>query len=304
MLPRTSTVTRPRFGCHLSRRPCATLAAVALTASLLLAGCGGDEAPPDPRAVEIDGPEHVHGLGVNPRDGTLMIASHSGLFRLARGEDAPRRVGDLRQDTMGFTVVGPDRFLGSGHPDLRTGDPPHLGLIASDDGGRTWTPRSLRGAADLHIIAARPAVVYAVDALSGRLLASPDEGRRWTARRSPGDVVALAVDPSLETRVAASTTEALFVSTDGAATWRRPRGPGPGPGLLAWPAAETLLHLSPDGALSVSTDRGATWRPRGALQAEPAAFSADGEDLHVADAAGRIFASVDGGRTWRLRAEP
>ncbi|MBW3550306.1 MAG: alanine:cation symporter family protein [Proteobacteria bacterium] len=36
------------------------------------------------------------------------------------------RIGDRRQDTMGFTVVGPRRYLGSGHPDLRDELPPLL----------------------------------------------------------------------------------------------------------------------------------------------------------------------------------
>ena len=38
---------------------------------------------------------------------------------------------------MGFTVVGPDTFLGSGHPDIRATDPPLLGLIESNDAAQT-----------------------------------------------------------------------------------------------------------------------------------------------------------------------
>jgi hypothetical protein len=52
---------------------------------------------------------------------------------------------------MGFTVLGSGRFLGSGHPDLREarekGLPPLLGLIESQDGGRSWVPISLLGEA-------------------------------------------------------------------------------------------------------------------------------------------------------------
>jgi hypothetical protein len=36
---------------------------------------------------------------------------------------------------MGFTIVGPNRFLGSGHPDLRDDLPPLLGLIESTNRG-------------------------------------------------------------------------------------------------------------------------------------------------------------------------
>ena len=75
------------------------------------------------------GPIHVHGLGVNPADGALFVATHTGLFRAARGEMRAQRVGGRYQDTMGFAVVGPDRFLGSGHPDGHEQLPPFLGLI-------------------------------------------------------------------------------------------------------------------------------------------------------------------------------
>ena len=279
------------------------LACLAALVAVVAPGCGGSDRPSDPGAVRPDGPEHVHGLGVNPRDGALMVATHSGLFRVGRDEKTVRRVGDLRQDTMGFTVVGPDRFLGSGHPDARTGDPSHLGLIASVDGGRSWRARSLSGEADLHAIAAHPAAVYAVDARSGRLLASADAGRGWSERRAPGaPVVSLAVDPSVESRLVASTDKGVFVSTDAAATWRR-RG-SVGPGLLAWPRRGELLHIDATGRLRVSADGGATWRRRGALQAEPTAITAEGTTVHVSDPEGRIFTSETGGRTWTLRAQP
>lgn len=231
-----------------------------------------------------------------------MVATHSGLFRLAPGRRRVERVGDLRQDTMGSTVVGPDRFLGSGHPDARTGDPAQLGLIASDDGGRSWDARSLSGEADLHVLASNAGVLYAVDALSGRLLASGNQGRSWTRREAPGAVVSLVVDPADETALVASTDDGLFTSADAGATWRR--RPRVKPSLLTWPRGGVVFAVSGDGTLEASSDRGRSWRRRGALQAQPAAVTADGEVLHVADAEGRIFRSQDGGRTWTVRTQP
>ena len=59
--------------------------------------------------VEVDpGMSHVHGLGTNPADGATYVATHSGVFRLDKG-GSPIRVADRHQDTMGFTVAGPDR---------------------------------------------------------------------------------------------------------------------------------------------------------------------------------------------------
>lgn len=77
-----------------------------------------------------------------PADGALYAATHTGLFRLD-GDGNVERIADRYQDTMGFTVAGPDEFLASGHPDLRDkelqveGKPPLLGLIESPDAGRT-----------------------------------------------------------------------------------------------------------------------------------------------------------------------
>ncbi|WP_348245882.1 WD40/YVTN/BNR-like repeat-containing protein, partial [Salmonella enterica] len=84
------------------------------------------------------------------------------------------------QDTMGFAVVGPDRFIGSGHPELRDDLPPLLGLISSSDAGRTWEPVSLLGEADFHALDADGARVVGYDASGGRLMRSDDGGRTWT----------------------------------------------------------------------------------------------------------------------------
>lgn len=79
---------------------------------------------------------HVHGLGVNPADQTLYAATHTGVFAIENG--SAHLIANRRQDTMGFTVVGPDQFLGSGHP-ASLNEPNPLGLIRSDDAAKTWS---------------------------------------------------------------------------------------------------------------------------------------------------------------------
>jgi hypothetical protein len=83
---------------------------------LTLVACGDDDGATPPAGSSDPGVVHIHGLGRNPADGSLMIATHTGLFRVAREGGKPARVADRYQDTMGFTVMGPDHFLGSGHP--------------------------------------------------------------------------------------------------------------------------------------------------------------------------------------------
>ncbi|MGI8439453.1 MAG: F510_1955 family glycosylhydrolase, partial [Thermoleophilaceae bacterium] len=143
-------------------------------------------------------------------DGSLFIATHTGLFRLAKDQARAQRVGQSSQDTMGFTVVGPDRFLGSGHPGDLEGGPSLLGLIGSRDGGRGWRPVSLSGEADFHLLRAAGPRVYGADSSSGRLLVSADEGRTWSERRPPGDLVDLAVDPREGRRLVPRTHRACW----------------------------------------------------------------------------------------------
>jgi hypothetical protein len=111
---------------------------IAAAALLWRAGGESDQAF-QPLAPEDPGPVHVHGLGVNPADGALFIATHTGLYRVGQGQRKAARVGGRYQDTMGFTIVGPNRFLGSGHPDINEaqeqGLPGLLGLIESTDSG-------------------------------------------------------------------------------------------------------------------------------------------------------------------------
>ena len=266
-----------------------------------MTGCGGgsDDPAPEPGVVRTDTIEHVHGLGINPADGALFIASHSGLFRMTPRGPGPERVGDLRQDTMGFTVIGPDRFLGSGHPDARTDDPPHLGLISSEDAGKSWKPRSLVGRADLHAITASGDFVFAFDSLSSQLLVSDDRGARWSGSEAPGPILALASDPGDHRRVIAGTAKGVYYSRDAAATWRRARqAPA---GLVSWSAGGGAFHVDAGGVVRVSEDDGRTWKRRGSMGARPAAIAAAGGLVVIADEQGGIFESGDGGRTFSAR---
>jgi hypothetical protein len=273
----------------------AVLAAVVAVVVLWNAGRGDDEAV-DP------GPVHVHGLGVNPADGALFLATHTGLYRLASDAERAERVGTSFQDTMGFTVVGPDRFLGSGHPDARDDLPSLLGLVESTDGGRTWQPVSLLGEADFHVLRSAGDRVYGYDASGDRLLSSADGGRTWSELRRPGAVLDLAIEPDDGARLVAATGGGLFESADGGESWSRI---GPGVGLLAWPAGDELYLLDTEGIVHRSPDRGRELVARGSIGGEPAAFLAtDSGELFAALHDGTLVESSDGGATWVVRATP
>ena len=254
------------------------------------------------------GPVHVHGLGVNPADGALFIATHTGLFRVARNERRAERVADRYQDTMGFTIVGPNRFLGSGHPDAgeaREKDlPPLLGLIESTDSGESWRTISLSGAADFHVLRSAGDQIYGYDATNDRLLASADAGRTWRKLQRPGPLVDLAVDPVYEQRIVATSIDrlkgGLFESRDGGANWSRM---GDEVGLMAWPGRLYLVGAT--GKVYVSRNAGRTFERRGEIGGAPAALLAQGPDeLYVALHDGTVKHSTDGGETWTIRSTP
>jgi photosystem II stability/assembly factor-like uncharacterized protein len=241
---------------------------------------------------------------VNPKDGALFIATHTGLFRAAKGEQRSTRVADRYQDTMGFTVAGPDRFLGSGHPDFNKDPdlPPLLGLIRSEDAGRSWQPVSLLGEADFHLLEASGQRVYGFDSTSGRLMISVDGAKAWTKREPPEPLVSLAVNPGDGKRMLVAGERRLYVSGNDGRRWRALSGD---PGLLAWPAANRLYLINGDGAVSVSGDAGTRWRQVGEIGDRPAAFEAEGpEDLYAALHDGTVQRSTDGGATWEVRSSP
>jgi hypothetical protein len=254
------------------------------------------------------GPVHVHGLGVNPADGALFIATHTGMYRVDEGERKAERVGERYQDTMGFTIVGPNRFLGSGHPDINEAReknlPSLLGLIESTDSGGSWQPISLLGEADFHVLRFAGARVYGYDASNDRLLVSADRGRSWKELEKPGPLVDLAVDPTNARRIVATSAggleEGLFESRDGAESWRRV---SEAVGLLAWPMR--LYLVAGGGQVFAIRDGGRRLEHQGEIGGQPAALVAEGpNELYVALHDGTIKRSTDGGASWVVRSTP
>lgn len=278
----------------------ATVAApVLLWAGIRVAGREGDSS-----SVIVDDPgvSHVHGLGVNPADGTLYIATHHGTFRLGLDRTV-KRVGESYQDTMGFTVAGANRFLGSGHPDtegFRRGQPPRLGLIESNDAGETWRSVSLAGEVDFHGLAFTHGRVYGWDSGSGRFMVSSDS-RTWETR-SALPLSGFAVDPADEAHIVGAGPDGVVESRDGGRSWAKK--PGPVVLVLSWEAGAGLVGVSEDGAVHRSPDGAATWSHVGKLPGPPQALLATAEAWYAAaaDDGGTtgIYRSNDAGRNWEL----
>ena len=286
--------------------------AAALVAAVLATGCADEEpAPPAAPAggwVDPAGEEPIIGsLAVNPADGVPWLSTNTGLFRVVEGETEPEQVsgaldtpqgsGELSEQLV-VHFTGPDELLGSGHPAPGQSDLPDvLGLIRSDDAGRTWESVSELGRADFHIIDGDGERV--VGALFGipQVLVSADGGTTWETRSTPEPLIDLAVSPADPARWVATTANGIFLSVDEGGTWR---AIDPKPNVrLAWPEEDALFRIDPGGPVWVSADGGETWKERGSTGGEPRELTAtSAEELYAALLDGTVSRSTDGGKTW------
>lgn len=293
---RSTVQTRPQPR-RWTRGPWITAAAAV---TLALAGCGSaapehDHAAAEPAAGSATSASalpsrHVHGIAVNPADQHVYLATHDGLFRY--DNTGPTRVGPVI-DLMGFTVAGPDHFYASGHPAIGTDLPDPVGLIASTDAGRTWTPLSRQGQSDFHALTTSPAGIIGYD------------GEMWrTENTTAWDELTI---PSPPLSMAGSTTGPVVLTTNPAGLLRSPDNgnswtvvpDAPSLAVVTIDAA-TAVGVSADGTVHLSQDSGLTWTPRGRTdkpQAITATTDADGLRILVATTQ-NVMQSTDGGHTF------
>lgn len=179
----------------------------------------------------------------------------------------------------------------------------HDGLLASQDGGRSWRPAGPRQDAMAVDPAGDGSLMIAGHEV---FLESRDEGRTWTPVRTdlPSlDIHGFTRDPATPDRVwAVVAGMGLWASEDGGATFANVY-----PEDLAAPVAAggRIFALGPRGPLA-SEDGGRTFIPLGSPELFPVAALAatpDGGTL-VAGGPGGLSRSTDGGRTWQLLGGP
>jgi photosystem II stability/assembly factor-like uncharacterized protein len=202
---------------------------------------------------------------------------------------------------MGFTVVGPDHFLASGHPEFALAGEkfaPHLGLIESDDGGRTWNGISMAGEADFHALRFEGERIFGINARTGQLLISPDGGDSWVGVMTPAPLVDIVVSPAKRRVRVAVGDDGLYGTSDDGASWVRFNAMR---GLLAWPDPRTLYVVTVDGNVRVSRDSGTSFVSLSRVATPRALLATDVNTLYVAAHDGTIYVSRNGGRSWQIR---
>lgn len=276
---------------------------VAAAAALLLAGCSSaDGGTADGSLGEAPAgtlpSSHVHAVAIDPADGTVLLATHDGLFRIA-DDGRSTRVGPVI-DLMGFSVVGPGRFLASGHPGPGADLPEPVGLIESTDGGRTWVPLSRQGESDFHALTAGPEGVLGYDGSLRHSVA----GEEWETLAIPAAPHTLAASPD-GAQILATTEQGLLRSRHGGRSWE-PVDDAPLLQVVGWAEdGRTLAGVTPAGQVWTSGDAADTWTEAGDLGEAPQAVTLDvnGEGparILVVTEAG-LYESGDGGRTFAGR---
>ncbi|MFS0700081.1 F510_1955 family glycosylhydrolase [Cellulomonas sp. 179-A 4D5 NHS] len=288
---RRLTATVIAFGVTLAVAACSdgTGPATAPTDQATTASDGHAHAHPDETdSAGLPG-AHTHGVGINPADDLVYLATHEGLFRY--DETGPTRVGPVI-DLMGFTVAGPDHFYASGHPGAGTDLPNPVGLIESTDAGETWTALSREGESDFHAMTASDAGVVAFD---GAALQATSDGVSWGDLAVPVPPFAMDVSPDGSTIVVTS-QEGPVRLTDAGASWDRLEE-APLLQVVDWADPSTVVGLTPDGDVTLSEDAGATWAPAATLPGPPQAVAAhrapDGTLRVVAVTQDTVLESVD-----------
>jgi len=285
--------------------------ALMLVAAVALVGCGGDDSGGAELAVawvDPDGePPIVGSLAVDPADGSLLMGTNTGLFRIAEGEpekvtgvlDTPQGKGEV-SEALVAEYTGPDTLIASGHPAQGSALPPALGLIRSSDNGKTWQSVSELGRADFHALEQSQGLLAGALFGQSQILVSDDEGKTWETRAAPMPLVGLEVDPANRERWVASTERGIFFSDDSGGSWRQ-RDPTPNV-RLAWAESGDLYRIDPGGQVKASSDGGENWEDRGSTGGEPHALAVgeDG-DVYAALLDGSVKASDDGGETFTDR---
>ena len=167
---------------------------------------------------------HVHGLGLDPADDSILyIATHGDFYQSISGAP-PIKVDKIRADYMAFNapLVSGFPLYASGHPS--TGG--NTGLIKSNDGGITWEHVSnvIEPPVDFHAMATskqNPEMLIGFDSGARGLFKTIDGGKTWETIEPPAFeyISALAISPNDSELIFAGTGNGIYKSSDGGETW-------------------------------------------------------------------------------------
>lgn len=275
----------------------ATMVSVLAAASVLIAACGsaGTEL-----IAGVGDLGHVHDLVLDD-DGVLLVASHTGLYRI-ESPDRAVLVGAKHHDLMSMTGLEDGVLMASGHPDLRfeeyrvEGQPAVLGLARSSNGGESWEILDLLGHADFHALVPVGDGLFAAESAGRIWYMDPDD--EWD-QLGEVDARDLAIAPNDSNHQIAPDYEGgVWASSDGAVNWTRIEG-APALVEIEWVDTEMILGVDSAGVIWASAMPQDPWTEIATGPSEVETFYVDpAGSWWVAVHGGAIERSDDRGVSW------
>jgi len=252
---------------------------------------------------------HVHGLGIDPVNRTILYIATHGDFYHSHDGAPPFKVDIVRADYMAFNAPATAGIplYASGHP--ASGG--NTGLIKSSDGGQSWESVSkvLDPPVDFHAMSVSksdPNTIIGFDSGARGLFKTVDAGKTWETLQYPDYVSALAIAPIDSQNVFAGTGKGIFQSNDGAKSWIQ-LDEYKGINILALTFDENqILYVSNQLGLSRSSDFGKSWENLSDPDLTITSIAVDTQNkiIYVAgyspDGYQEVYRSMDDTRSWDI----
>ena len=253
---------------------------------------------------------HIHGLGIDPTDRTILYIATHGDFYHSHSGSPPFKVDVVRADYMAFNAPPSTGIplYASGHPS--TGG--NTGLIRSTDGGQSWesVAKVLEPPVDFHAMTVSksdPNTIIGFDSGGRGLFKTIDAGKTWETLQYPDYISALAISPLDSQIVFAGTGKGIFQSNDGAKSWTQ-IDEYKGITILALSFDEDGVLYSSNAytGLSKSSDLGKTWEKinKPDLTITSMAVDSQSKIIYVAgyspDGYQEVYRSLDDGANWQI----
>lgn len=253
---------------------------------------------------------HIHGLGIDPVDRSILyIATHGDFYQSVNG-GPPVKVDEQRADYMAFNAPYAQGvpLYASGHP--ATGG--NTGLIKSTDGGKTWqeVAKVLEPPVDFHAMGVSksdPNLIIGFDSAGRGLFKTNDAGQNWQKLEFPEYISALAISPSNPNVIFAGTGKGIYQTNDGANTWTKlTQYDGQLVFALIFDENGVLYASTDSEGLSKSADFGQTWEKINSpnLTIMSVAIDTQNKVLYLAgyvpDGFQEVYKSSDNGNSWDL----
>ncbi len=260
------------------------------------------------RAAEANQPDTTPiAFAYDPGTQTLLKADAHALYRSGDGGQSWQKIaipspedGKIAAVATSFAARGVMYVAG-----------PALGVVRTDDGGKTWVERT-EGLPSRDVIAVaahttQPDTVYAVVKEHG-IYRSQDAGKSWQMMdRGPRNGLVQLIHSdmagSMQTGwLFAATSNGIRRIMDCFCLWQDAGGLGSEVHSVTYdPRQPEHIYAATEKGLFHSTDGGENWIEMASPISKPVALAfAHSETLYIIDAGGRLFRSADQGVTWAL----